>query len=155
LKDGFWDWDFKWGLMEKIYSEYALVGTKYWERFKKAESYIKSFWEGGAGLIKKAEAQELFRDIAAVQVIPKRFKKEVESLLKGWEKTKGDFVNRIRFFNDILEYSFSLPVWSVKELEREKIHDKLGIYYVEGDYNKDRGFILETKTDTEQVETLL
>jgi CRISPR-associated endonuclease/helicase Cas3 len=154
LKEGLWDWDFKWELMESIYSEPALVGTKYWEGFKKAESYIKSLWEVGNSLISsKAEAQQLFRDINAVQVIPKQFKEEVESLLKEWEKAKGDFVSRIRFFNDILEYSLSLPVWSVEKLERQKIHDKLGIYYIEGDYSEDTGFILEPKADTEQMET--
>jgi CRISPR-associated endonuclease/helicase Cas3 len=154
LKDGLWDWNFKWELMESIYSESALVGTKYWERFKKAESYIKSLWEVANNLIikSKAEAQELFRDINAVQVIPSQFKKDVEPLLEKWEKAKGDFVSRIRFFNNILEYSFSLPVWSVKKLEREKIHDKLGIYYIEGDYREDTGFILEPKADTEQTE---
>lgn len=153
LKDGLWDWNFKWELMESIYSESALIGTKYWERFKKAESYIKSLWEGADSLIRsKSEAQELFRDISAVQVVPSQFKEEVENLLKEWEEAKGDFVSRIRFFNNILEYSFSLPVWSVKKLEREKIHDKLGIYYIEGDYSEDMGFILEPKADTEQTE---
>jgi CRISPR-associated endonuclease/helicase Cas3 len=155
LKEGVWDWDFKWELMEKVYSESALIGTKYWERFKKAESYIKSLWEveGADSLIRsKAEAQQLFRDINAVQVIPKQFKEEVECLLKEWEKAKGDFIKRIRCFNDILEYSFSLPVWSVKGVEKQKIHDKLGIYYIEGDYSEDTGFILEPEADTEQTE---
>jgi len=153
LRDGLWDWNFKWELMEKVYSESALKGTEYWEKFRRAESYIKSLWEGGNSLIRsKAEAQDLFRDITAVQVIPKQFKEEVEPLLEKWEKAKGDFVSRIRFFNDILEYSLSLPVWSVKELERQKIHDKLGIYYIEGDYSEDTGFILEPKADTEQTE---
>jgi CRISPR-associated endonuclease/helicase Cas3 len=44
-------------------------------------------------------------------------------------------------------------VWSVEKLERQKIHDKLGIYYIEGDYSEDTGFILEPKADTEQMET--
>jgi CRISPR-associated endonuclease/helicase Cas3 len=153
LKDGLWDWDFKWELVEKVYSESALKGTEYWEKFRRAESYIKSLWEGGNSLIRsKTEAQDLFRDISAVQVVPKRFKGKVEPLLEKWEKAKGDFVSRIRFFNDILEYSFSLPVWSVKRVEREKIHDKLGIYYIEGDYSEDMGFMLEPKADTEQTE---
>jgi len=154
LKDGLWDWDFKWELVEKVYSESALYGTKYWERFRKAESYIKSLWEVANNLIirSKSEAQDLFRDINAVQVIPSQFKEKVEPLLEKWEEAKGDFVSRIRFFNNILEYSFSLPVWSVKKLEREKIHDKLGIYYIEGDYSEDTGFILEPKADTEQTE---
>jgi len=153
LKDGLWDWDFKWELVEKVYSESALVGTKYWERFRKAESYIKNLWEGADSLIRsKSEAQDLFREINAVQVIPSQFKEKVEPLLKKWEKAKGDYVSRIRCFNDILEYSFSLPVWSVKRLERQKIHDKLSIYYIEGDYSEDMGFILEPEADTEQTE---
>jgi CRISPR-associated endonuclease/helicase Cas3 len=151
LKDGLWDWDFKWELMERVYSESALIGTKYLERFKKAESYIKNLWEGADSLIRsKAEAQQLFRDINAVQVIPNQFKEEVECLLKEWEKAKGDFIKRIRCFNDILEYSFSLPVWSVKRVERQKIHDKLALYYIEGDYSEDTGFILKPEADTEQ-----
>jgi CRISPR-associated endonuclease/helicase Cas3 len=154
LKEGLWDWDFKWELMEKVYSESALVGTRYWEDFKKAESYIKSLWEVADSLIirSKSEAQDLFREINAVQVIPCQFKEKVEPLLEKWEKAKGDFVKRTKLFNDILEYSLSLPVWSVKKLERQKIHDKLGIYYIEGDYSEDTGFILEPKADTEQTE---
>jgi CRISPR-associated endonuclease/helicase Cas3 len=146
LKDGLWDWDFKWKLVEKVYSESALEGTKYWERFRRAESYIKNLWEGADSLIRsKSEAIELFRDINAVQVIPNQFKEEVENKLQDWEKAKGDFVERTKLLNDILEYSFSLPVWSIRELEKQKIHDRLGIYYIEGDYSEDIGFVLEPK----------
>jgi CRISPR-associated HD domain protein len=155
LRDGLWDWNFKWELVEKVYSESALRGTKYWERFKKAESYIKSLWEGADSLIRsKSEAIELFRDINAVQVIPNQFKEEVENKLQEWEKAKGDFGKRAKFLNDILEYSFSLPAWSIKELEKQKIHDRLGIYYIEGDYSEDTGFVLKPTADTEQVENI-
>jgi CRISPR-associated endonuclease/helicase Cas3 len=156
LKDGLWDWDFKWELVEKVYSESALYGTKYWERFKKAESYIKSLWEGADSLIRsKSEAQDLFRDINAVQVIPNQFKEDVESLIQEWEKAKGDFIERTKLLSDILEYSFSLPAWSIKELEKQKIHDRLGIYYIEGDYSEDTGFVLKPTADTEQVENII
>lgn len=156
LKDGLWDWDFKWELVEKVYSESALYGTKYWERFKKAESYIKSLWEGADSLIRsKSEAQELFRDINAVQVIPNQFKEDVENLIQEWEKAKGDFIKRTKLLSDILEYSFSLPAWSIKELEKQKIHDRLGIYYIEGDYSEDTGFVLKPTVDTEQVENII
>jgi len=153
LKDGLWDWNFKWELVEKVYSESALKGTKYWESFKKAESYIKSLWEGADSLIRsKSEAQDLFRDINAVQVIPEKFKKDVEKPLQEWERAKGDFVKRAKFLNDILEYSFSLPVWSFEKLEKQKIHHKLNIYYIEGDYRENIGFMLEPKVDLEQRE---
>jgi len=155
LRDGLWDWKFKWELVEKVYSASALRGTKYWERFKKAESYIKSLWGGADSLIRsKSEAQELFRDINAVQVIPSQFKEDVEKLLQEWEKAKKDFVRRAKLLNDILEYSFSLPAWSIKELEKQKIHDRLGIYYIEGDYSEDTGFVLKPTADTEQVENI-
>jgi CRISPR-associated endonuclease/helicase Cas3 len=156
LKDGLWDWDFKCKLVEKVYSESALRGTKYWERFRRAESYIKNLWEGADSLIRsKSEAIELFRDINAVQVIPERFKQDVEKPLQEWEKAKGDFVRRTKLLSDILEYSFSLPVWSIKELEKQKIHDRLGIYYIEGDYREDMGFVLKLTADTEQVENII
>ncbi|WP_299199739.1 CRISPR-associated helicase Cas3' [Thermocrinis sp.] len=156
LKDGLWDWDFKWELVEKVYSESALYGTKYWERFKKAESYIKSLWEGADSLIRsKSEAQDLFRDINAVQVIPNQFKEDVESLIQEWEKAKGDFIKRTKLLSDILEYSFSLPAWSIREIEKQKIHDRLGIYYIEGDYSEDTGFVLKPTADTEQVENII
>ena len=152
LRDGLWDWNFKWELVEKVYSESALYGTKYWERFKKAESYIKSLWEGADSLIRsKSEAIDLFRDINAVQVIPEKFKEEVESLIQEWERAKGDFVKRAKLLSDILEYSFSLPVWSFEKLEKQKIHPKLDIYYVEGYYDKNIGFVLEPEADTEQT----
>jgi CRISPR-associated endonuclease/helicase Cas3 len=155
LRDGLWNWNFKWELVEKVYSESALYGTKYWERFRRAESYIKSLWEGADSLIRsKSEAIELFRDINAVQVIPERFKEEIENKLQQWERAKGDFVKRAKLLNDILEYSFSLPVWSIKELEKQKIHDRLGIYYIEGDYKEDTGFVLKPTADTEQVENI-
>jgi CRISPR-associated endonuclease/helicase Cas3 len=156
LKNGLWDWDFKWKLVEKVYSESALKGTEYWKNFRRAESYIKNFWEGADSLIRsKSEAQDLFRDINAVQVIPNQFKEEVESLIPEWERAKGDFVKRAKLLNDILEYSFSLPAWSIKELEKQKIHDRLGIYYIEGDYSEDAGFVLKPTADTEQVENII
>ena len=89
-----------------------------------------------------------------MQVIPERFKQDVEKLLQEWEKAKGDFAKRAKFLNDILEYSFSLPAWSIKELEKQKIHDRLGIYYIEGDYSEDTGFVLKPTADTEQVENI-
>jgi CRISPR-associated endonuclease/helicase Cas3 len=156
LRDGLWDWDFKWKLVEKVYSKSALEDTEYWKKFRRAESYIKSLWDGADSLIRsKSEAQDLFRDINAVQVIPSQFKEEVESLIQEWERAKGDFVRRAKLLNDILEYSFSLPAWSIKELEKQRIHDRLGIYYIEGDYSEDTGFVLKPTADTEQVENIL
>lgn len=153
LKNGLWDWDFKWKLVEKVYSESALKGTEYWKNFRRAESYIKNLWEGADSLIRsKSEAQDLFRDINAVQVIPEKLKKDVESRLQEWEKAKGDFIKRTKLLNDILEYSFSLPVWSFEKLEKQKIHHKLNIYYIEGAYDEEIGFMLEPKVDLEQRE---
>jgi len=152
LKDGLWDWNFKWELVKKVYSKSALEGTEYWKKFRRAESYIKNLWEGADSLIRsKSEAQDLFRDINAVQVIPNKFKKGVESRLQKWEKAK-EYSERIMIWNEILEYSFSLPVWSFEKLEKQKIHHKLNIYYIEGDYREDTGFMLEPKVDVEQRE---
>jgi len=156
LKDGLWYWEFKWELMEKVYSESALRNTKYLESFNKAYSYITSLWEGTDSLIRsKSKAQELFRDINAVQVIPKRFEKEVQELVQKWERTKDNLVERVKYLSQILEYSFSLPAWSLNKLEKQKIHDKLSIYYVEGNYGEDTGFELTSSADTEQEENIV
>jgi len=151
LKDGLWDWNFKWELVEKVYSESALKGTEYWKRFRRAESYIKNLWEGADSLIRsKSEAQDLFRDINAVQVIPEKFKEEVEKRLRYWEKTEEDY-ERIIIRNQIYEYSLPLPVWSFNKLKKQKIHPKLDIYYVEGYYDENIGFVLKPEADTEQT----
>ncbi|WP_448584000.1 CRISPR-associated helicase Cas3' [Thermocrinis sp.] len=150
IKEGHWDWTFKWELMEKVYSKSALENTKYLENFNKAKMYIENLWEGAYGLIRnKSEAQELFRDIYSVQVIPKSFEKDVEKLIQDWEKAKGNLLERTKFFNQILEYSFSLPKWSFRKLNGQKIHKNLDIYYVDGEYNKDIGFVLQPTVDTE------
>jgi len=153
LKDGLWNWDFKWDLVKNVYSESALEGTEYWKKFRRAESYIKNLWEGVDSLIRtKSEAMELFRDIHTVQVIPNHyeFKEKVEKLLQDWEKTKEDN-ERIIIRNQIYEYSLPLPVWSFNKLKKQKIHPKLDIYYVEGYYDEHIGFVLEPEADTEQT----
>ena len=160
LKDGLWDWDFKWKLVEKVYSESALKDKDYWREFRRAESYIKNLWEGVDSLIRtKSEAMELFRDIHTVQVIPNEneYKKDVESLLQDWEKAKKYYedheriIKRIIIRNQIYEYSLPLPVWSFNKLKRQKIHPELDIYYVEGYYDEYIGFVLEPEADTEQI----
>jgi CRISPR-associated endonuclease/helicase Cas3 len=158
LKNGLWDWDFKWKLVEKVYSKSALEDTDYWKKFRKAERYIESLWEGADSLIRsKSEAMKLFRDIHTVQVIPNKYKKDVESLLQDWEKAEKDYedyeriIKRIIIRNQIYEYSLPLPVWSFSKLKGQKIHPELDIYYVEGYYDEDIGFVLEPEADTEQT----
>jgi len=156
LEDGLWNWEFKWKLMEMVYSEDALRNTKYLENFKKAYRYITNLWEGTDSFtISKSQAKELFRDIDAVQVIPKEFEKEVKELLQKWEEAKGNLSERVKLLSQILEYSFSLPVWSLNKLEKQSIHDKLSIYYVEGNYSKDTGFELISSADTEWKENII
>jgi len=156
LKDGPWDWKFKWELVKKVYSDSALRNTKYLENFNKAYHYIESLWDGAASFIRtKGEAQGLFRDINTVQVIPMEFKKEVEELVQKWEEAKGNLVEKAKCLNQILEYSLSLPTWSLKDLNKQKIHDRLDVYYVEGDYSRDTGFKLKDSADTEQVENVI
>ena len=156
LEDGLWNWEFKWKLMEMVYSEDALRNTKYLDNFKKAYCYITNLWEGTDSFtISKSQAKELFRDIDAVQVIPKEFEKEVKELLQKWEEAKGNLSERVKLLSQILEYSFSLPVWSLNKLEKQSIHDKLSIYYVEGNYSKDTGFELISSADTEWKENII
>jgi len=155
LKEGLWDWDFKWKLVKEVYSKSALENTDsdYWKKFNKAKEYIKKLWEGADSIIRtKSQAMNLFRDIHTVQVIPEchDFIEEVEKRLREWEKTEEDY-ERIIIRNQIYEYSLPIPVWSFNKLKKQKIHPKLDIYYVEGYYDKDIGFVLEPEADTEQT----
>jgi len=155
LTDGLWNWNFKWKLVEKVYSESALRGTRsrYLEDFEEAKRYIENLWKGADSIIRtKSKAMKLFRDIHTVQVIPEchDFIEEVEKRLREWEKTEEDY-ERIIIRNQIYEYSLPIPVWSFNKLKKQKIHPKLDIYYVEGYYDKDIGFVLEPEADTEQT----
>jgi CRISPR-associated endonuclease/helicase Cas3 len=155
LKEGLWDWDFKWKLVKEVYSKSALENTDsdYWKKFNEAKEYIKKLWEGADSIIRtKSQAKNLFRDIHTVQVIPKchDFIEEVGRLLRDWENTEEDY-ERERIRNQIYEYSLPLPVWSLKKLNKQKIHPKLNIYYVDIHYDKNIGFVLEPEADTEQT----
>ena len=159
LKDGLWDWAFKWKLVENVYSEQSLKGTKYLERFNKAEEYITSLWEGTDSLIRsKSQAQELFRDINTISAIPIKFESEVENLMQKWEAVKGDLKERTKIFNDILEYTISVPEWSLKKIKLQKANEKLrrfGVYYLEGEYSEDIGFVVKPEADLEQIDNII
>jgi CRISPR-associated endonuclease/helicase Cas3 len=153
LENGLWDWDFKWKLVEKVYSKSALENTDYWKEFREAEEYIENLWKGADSIIRtKSKAMKLFREIHTVQVIPNRddFIEEVKKRLRDWEKTEEDY-KRIIIRNQIYEYSLPLPVWSFDKLKKQKIHPKFDIYYVEGYYDENIGFMLEPEADTEQT----
>jgi CRISPR-associated endonuclease/helicase Cas3 len=159
IKDGLWDWAFKWKLVENVYSEQSLKDTKYLERFNKAEAYITSLWEGTDSLIRsKSQAQELFRDINTISAIPTKFESEVENLMQNWEEVKGDLKERTKIFNDILEYNISVPEWSLKKIKLQKANErlrKLGVYYLEGDYSEDIGFSIKPEADPEHTDNII
>jgi CRISPR-associated endonuclease/helicase Cas3 len=147
-KEGTWTWEDKWELMDKVYSDEAIKGTKYKENFEKAFKYICNLWEGSETLIRsKKEAQNLFRDINAVSVIPEKFKSDVEPLFTEWKRTKGDLRKRVEILNKIMDYTFQLPWWVVKNFEPADL--KLGIYYVYGNYDEENGFMISEDKDPE------
>jgi CRISPR-associated endonuclease/helicase Cas3 len=147
-KEGTWTWEDKWELMDKVYSDEAIKGTKYKENFEKAFKYICNLWEGSETLIRsKSEAQNLFRDINAVSVIPEKFKSDVEALFTEWRRTKGVLRKKVEILNKIMNYTFQLPWWVVKNFEPADL--KLGIYYVYGNYDEENGFMITEDKDPE------
>jgi CRISPR-associated endonuclease/helicase Cas3 len=157
LGEGIWNWDFKWQLMETVYSLPSVKETNYFKKYEKACTYISNLWAADAeSLIKtKSEAKQLFREIHAVNVIPVLFKDKVEKLIEEWEKTKGNLIKKTKILNQVLEYTFQIPYLSFEKLRHERANEKLGIYYVDGEYNENYGFKLPEKSDTELVDNLI
>ncbi|WP_448588272.1 CRISPR-associated helicase Cas3' [Thermocrinis sp.] len=154
LKDGLWNWEYKWELMSKVYAKDALKDTKYWERYEKAKGYIDALWNQRESLVSsKRDAQDLFRDINAVSVVPKEFEEQVRPLIDRWKNSKENFEERLRAMNEVLSYTFQLPEYYIKDKEPAEL--KLGIYYVRGSYDEEYGFQWEGKDPEEDRDNIL
>ena len=154
LKEGLWDWNTKWELMDKVYSEEAINETKYKEKYDEAYNYISSVWEVGQYLVdKKSQAQELFRDIDAVMVIPETFRDKTENLVEKWQNSKS-MKEKINILNTIHKYTFSLPWYYVSKSGYEPL-PQLDIYYIKGRYDPELGFEIPKEKDPELEDTII
>jgi CRISPR-associated endonuclease/helicase Cas3 len=144
--NGPWDEEKKLELVEEVYSEENLKGTLYLNRYREADSFIKSLHKTGLRE-KKNQAIALFRNILNITVIPIGFKTEVENLLEEYEKNTT-FLEKLKIREQVLDYTTSVPYyWKLKNKElfelptNKKLH-QWGIEFVKFPYT-DNGLIGE------------
>jgi len=78
--------------------------------------------------------------------------------MQKWEAVKGNLKERTKIFNEILEYTISVPEWSLKKIKLQKANERLrrlGVYYLEGDYSEDIGFSIKPEADLEQIDNII
>jgi hypothetical protein len=63
------------------------------------------------------------------------------------EKHKRRLKKKVEILNKIMNYTFQLPWWVVKNFEPADL--KLGIYYVYGNYDEENGFMISEDKDPE------
>ncbi len=136
LREGILSEEEKLDLVERVYSLLRERDIEYIKKYEEAKRYIDSLWEMGESFNKK-EAQELFRDLISVTVIPEVFREEVEGLINAYRE-ENDPVERLKYFSEILGYTFSYPAYELKSFHRvEGLRD---VFWISGNYSQDLGF---------------
>jgi len=125
-------------IVERVYGKVREGDRKYMEEYQDAKRYIDSLWFLGEKF-EKRKAQEKFREILSLTVVPETFRSEVEGFIKEYRDTK-DVFNKVRLFSLILGYTFSVPAYRDYLKSVEKIEGLRNIYWIRGDYSSDLGF---------------
>jgi len=153
LQEGIWTEQDKRNLLSHIYSRETLskIDPKYMEDYSKAKEYVRDIWNT-LGLISqesRKKAQELFRDIHSITVIPIYYKDKVEALIQNYKNSteKGE---KIQALNQILDYTFSIPAYMSKDnmLERIKGLESFNLYWLKAPYDEEKG-LAELREDPE------
>lgn len=104
----------KQSVVEKIFSRENLKGTKY---LKKFDNSIR-FLENGLEADDKRDAQELFRKISNMTVIPvtvyEKFTEDIDGAINLLDKINTKKEDRIRALYTIRKHSLSIPVYKAK-----------------------------------------
>ncbi|WP_457601181.1 CRISPR-associated helicase Cas3', partial [Hydrogenivirga sp.] len=136
LKEGIITEKEKQELMEKVYRRVAEEDADYVRRYEEAKGYIDSLWNLEESFSKR-KAQEMFRDILSVNVIPEVFKEDLESLIKTYRR-ETDYVEKVKAFSELTGYMFSVPSYTKVPMERvEGVKD---VFWIKGNYSPELGF---------------
>lgn len=104
-------------MVKILYCEENLCSLKsrYLDEWKKIDDILNGGWE----FLKSAESQKAFRDVLTIELIPWKYKEEVEkkyeelksinSQLKGDEKKK----QRANILKDIQEHKVPIPLYYI------------------------------------------
>lgn len=147
LGDGVLDEEEKLRLVEKVYSLLKEKDRNYIEIYERAKRYIDDLWKTGEKFSKK-KAQELFREIISVTVIPEVFRGEVEELIYSYREEQ-DPVEKVGIFSELLSYTFSYPAYGLRSFHRvEGLRD---VFWIKGSYSQELGFVEVLPSEEDNV----
>ena len=129
-------------LVDKLYSEDMLSGTKFLNNFKNGMKVLNNILDYNTT---KSIAQKLLRNIDNISVIPKNIYEENLELFKEYDKEKNDYKRK----NNLKRKIDKLTI-SISSSQRYKIKDSLinnpyyqNAFIVDLKYNVEVGLILE------------
>jgi CRISPR-associated helicase Cas3/CRISPR-associated HD domain protein len=140
-------------IVETLYSEEFLkrINSKYIEKWKEVEEILNSKWEG---VFKTA--QETFRDIFTVEVVPYMFKEIVQRLEEDYCNAKEinnkqeREIKRMSILKKINDYKVPIPLywWLSQNKSKFEYYSRLGIKILgkEFEYDSDLGIIIKEET---------
>ncbi|MDQ7083117.1 MAG: CRISPR-associated helicase Cas3' [Aquificota bacterium] len=140
LRDGRITEEEKLELLRKVYDRIQEVDPKYMEDYKRAKEFIESLWRTDLFRVKKKEAQELFRDIHTVTVIPETFREELSDLLREYSGAR-ETLEKVRLLASILEYTMNVQTYRVKEFSLEQVEGIKGVFWLRADYSPETGLL--------------
>jgi len=140
-------------IVETLYSEEFLkrINSRYIEKWKKVEEILDSEWEN---LLTKT-AQEMFRDIFTIEVVPYMFKEIVQRLKKDYYDAKEIInkqerkIKRKGILKQINDYKVPIPLYWLSQNKSAFEYDSdLGIIILdkEFEYTSELGITHKGKT---------
>jgi len=139
-------------IVETLYSEEFLkrINSKYIEKWKKIEEILNSKWED---VFKTA--QETFRDIFTIEVVPYMFKEIVQRLEEDYCNAKEinnkleRKIKRMSILKQINDYKVPIPLyWFTQNKSTFEYYSRLGIIILDKEfkYDPDLGIIAKEES---------
>ena len=141
-------------LVDKLYSEDMLKGTKFLNNFKDGIKVLNNILDYN---ITKSVAQKLLRNIDNINVIPKNVYEENLDLFKEYEKENTDYKKKNNLKRKIDKLTISLSSgqkYKIKDSIIENPYCK-NIFIVDLKYNEEIGLILEKDDEYDLDEKFL
>ncbi|MBK3333105.1 CRISPR-associated helicase Cas3' [Persephonella atlantica] len=136
----------KQNLMNKVFSEEKIKNTNFFKKFIKNMELLELGFQAES----KREAQQLFREIYNIQVIPENVYNEnlekIENLIESILDKSKPYPERLKSMYDLNNYTVNIPYFRIKEtlptaVTPQKI--KTQIFTVSLRYDKGLGLVLE------------
>ncbi len=128
------------GIVKELYSENNLKqwGSKYLEEWEKYENMINSGWN----FILEENAQKAFRDVMSIELIPAKYKQEIEDNLRELNSlSNGNFSNeekrlkRTNILKEIQKYKVPVPIYLINpKVTQRLINSKQPIEWLNKNY---------------------